>query len=202
MQHRARAAVGTLAFVLACACGAALAQSAGQGGNPQRAGKTVEICSACHGKDGNAVVPLTPSLAAQPETFLVSQMILFREGLRVVPTMMAVFATTSEQDLLDLAAYFSRQKLAPRAGARDAALYDQGAALSRRGSCGGCHLPDYRGRDQIPRLAGQHEDYLAATMIAYRDSKRSGTDTTMTGILYGISDAEIKALAHYFAQQK
>lgn len=190
------------AGLLALLGGGALAQQSGPGGNAERALRTVEICSACHGKDGNALVPLTPSLASQPETFLVSQMILFREGLRVVPTMAAVFSKTSEQDLLDLAAYFNQQTLKPTAGARDAALYETGAALSKRGSCGGCHLPDYRGREQIPRLAGQREDYLAATMIAYRDSKRSGTDTTMTGILYGISDAEIKALAHYLAQQK
>jgi cytochrome c553 len=184
--------------LLALVCGAALAQ----GGNAERAVKTVEICSACHGKDGNAVVALTPSLAAQPETFLVSQMILFREGLRQVPAMAAVFAKTSEQDLLDLAAYFSKQLLKPTTAARDAVSYEKGAALAKKGSCGGCHLPDYRGRDQIPRLAGQREDYLAASMVAYRDNKRSGADTTMTGILYGISDAEIGALAHYLAQQK
>jgi len=184
--------------LLALSCSAALAQ----GGNPERALKTVEICSACHGRDGNAVVPLTPSLASQPELFLVSQMILFREGLRQVPAMTAVFAKTSEQDLLDLAAYFSKQTLKPTTAPRDAALYEKGEALSKRGSCGGCHLPDYRGHDQIPRLAGQKEDYLAATMVAYRDNKRSGTDTTMTGILYGIGDADIKALAHYLSQQK
>lgn len=184
--------------VLAFTCTLATAQTP----DPARAEKTIPICSACHGKDGNAVLPMTPSLAGQPETFLVSQMILFREGLRVVPTMAAVFSKTSEQDLLDLAAYFNRQTLKPEPRARDAALYDKGAALSKRGSCGGCHKPDYRGHDQIPRLAGQKEDYLAATMIAYRDSKRSGTDTTMTGILYGIGDAEIQALAHYFAQQR
>jgi cytochrome c553 len=189
-----RATLASLALV----CSAALAQ----GGNPERAAKTIEICSACHGQDGNAVVPSTPSLASQPETFLVSQMILFREGLRQVPQMTAVFAKTSEQDLLDLAAYFSGQSLKPNPGAPDATLYDKGAALSKRGSCAGCHLPDYRGREQIPRLAGQREDYLSSTMIAYRDNKRSGTDTTMTGILYGISDAEIRALAHYLAQQK
>src|SRR2546430_8517307 len=112
-----RGALGLLALV----CGAALAQ----GGNPERALKTVEICSACHGKDGNAVTPLTPSLASQPETFLVSQMILFREGLRQVPAMAAVFAKTSEQDLLDLAAYFRKQVLKPSSGPRDAALYEK-----------------------------------------------------------------------------
>lgn len=145
---------------------------------------------------------MTPSLAGQPEPFLVSQMILFREGLRQVPAMNAVFAQTSEQDLLDLAAWFSGQAVKQVAASRNVSMYEQGAALSKRGSCGGCHLPDYRGREQIPRLAAQREDYLAATMRAYRDGKRSGTDTTMTGILSGISDAEIKALAHYLAQQK
>ena len=180
---------------LALACGAAFAQST-------PVAETVAICGACHGKDGNAVLALTPSLAGQPETFLVSQMILFREGLRQVPAMAAVFAKTSEQDLLDLAAHFNRQTLQPGVGTKNAELYEKGAALSKKGSCGGCHLPDYRGHDQIPRLAGQREDYLLLTMIAYRDGKRSGTDTTMTGILYGISDPEIRALAHYFAQQK
>jgi cytochrome c553 len=173
-----------------------------QGGNAERASKNVETCAACHGKDGNALLPLTPSLAGQPEPFLVSQMILFREGLRQVPAMNAVFAKTGEQDLLDLAAWFSRQAPKQQAASRDASLYERGAALSKRGSCGGCHLPDYRGREQIPRLAGQREDYLAATMIAYRDGKRSGTDTTMTGVLAGIGDAEIRALAHYLAQQR
>ena len=181
--------------VLAVTCGAAFGQNTS-------VSEALAICSACHGKDGNAVLALTPSLASQPETFLVSQMILFREGLRQVPAMAAVFAKTSEQDLVDLAAYFNKQTLKPGGQPRNAETYEKGAALSKKGSCGGCHLPDYRGRDQIPRLAGQREDYLAATMIAYRDSKRSGTDTTMTGILYGISDPEIKALSHYFAQQK
>jgi len=190
--------MGSALGLLALACSAALAQ----GGDPGRAGKTVEICRACHGKDGNAVTPFTPSLASQPETFLVAQMILFREGLRQVPAMSAAFEKATEQDLLDLAAYFNRQSLKPGSEARNAALYEQGAALSRRGSCGGCHLPDYRGREQIPRLAGQREDYLISTLIAYRDGKRTDTDTTMTGILYGISDAEIRALAHFFAQQR
>src|SRR5215475_4905104 len=117
-----RSVLGSLALV----CSVALAQ----GGNPERAAKTVEICGACHGKEGNAVAPLTPSLASQPETFLVAQMILFREGLRQVPTMNAVFAKTTEQDLLDLAAYFNKQSLKPGNEARNAALYEQGAALS------------------------------------------------------------------------
>src|SRR5258706_7655240 len=113
-----RLALGLLALI----CSAALAQS----GNPERALKMVEICSACHGRDGNAVVPLTPSLASQPELFLVSQMILFREGLRQVPAMTAVFAKNTGQDLLDLTAYFSQQTLEPTTPPRGARFYQKG----------------------------------------------------------------------------
>lgn len=89
-----------------------------------------------------------------------------------------------------------------RIGARDAARFAQGRTLSQRLRCGVCHLSDYRGREQMPRLAGQREDYLLTSMQEYRDSRRSGTDTNMNAVLYGLSEAELAALAHYLAQQR
>jgi cytochrome c553 len=68
-------------------------------------------------------------------------------------------------------------------------------------ACGSCHLGDYSGQRQVPRLAGQREDYLVASMKAYRDNKRVGTDTSMNGILYQVPDSDIQALAHYLAHQ-
>jgi cytochrome c553 len=67
--------------------------------------------------------------------------------------------------------------------------------------CGSCHLQDFRGQKQIPRVANQREDYLAATMKAYRDNKRTGADTSMNGILYKVPDGDIEALAHFLAHQ-
>ena len=67
--------------------------------------------------------------------------------------------------------------------------------------CGSCHLPDYRGQQQVPRLANQPEDYLVAAMKAYRDNKRTGTDTSMNAVLYRVSDSDIQALAHFLAHQ-
>ena len=67
--------------------------------------------------------------------------------------------------------------------------------------CGSCHLPDYRGQRQVPRLANQREDYLVAAMKAYRDNKRAGTDTSMNAVLYRVRDGDIQALAHYLAHQ-
>jgi len=67
--------------------------------------------------------------------------------------------------------------------------------------CGSCHLQDFRGQKQIPRISNQREDYLAATMKAYRDNKRTGADTSMNGILYKMADGDIEALAHFLAHQ-
>ena len=63
-----------------------------------------------------------------------------------------------------------------------------------------CHLADFKGQKQVPRLAAQREDYLAAEMRAYRDSKRKGGDTIMAAALYGVSDADIDALAHFMSR--
>jgi cytochrome c553 len=67
--------------------------------------------------------------------------------------------------------------------------------------CRSCHLKDYSGQRQVPRLAKQREDYLAASMKAFRDNKRTGADTDMNAVMYSVSDSDIEALAHYFAHQ-
>ena len=76
---------------------------------------------------------------------------------------------------------------------------ERGQALSQRMNCGVCHLPDYRGREQIPRLAGQREDYLLGALREYRDNKRVGTDTSMNAVVYAVPNADLAALAHYLA---
>jgi cytochrome c553 len=68
--------------------------------------------------------------------------------------------------------------------------------------CGACHLPDFRGREQMPRLAGQREEYLTSAMLAYRDNRRVGADTMMSGVLYGVSDSDIRALAHFLSRSR
>jgi cytochrome c553 len=68
-------------------------------------------------------------------------------------------------------------------------------------ACGSCHLRDLRGQRHIPRIANQREDYLVTTLQAYRDDKRTGADTSMNAAMYKVTDAEIRALAHYLAHQ-
>ena len=67
--------------------------------------------------------------------------------------------------------------------------------------CASCHLPTYGGQEQIPRLAGQRIDYMIDAMKAYRDNTRSGADTQMSAVLFGLSDAQIEALAHFVSSK-
>ena len=76
----------------------------------------------------------------------------------------------------------------------------QGAVLAKKLHCGSCHEADYRGREQMPRLGAQREEYLVAAMNSYRNYTRKGGDTLMAAALYGVSDADVKALAHYLSR--
>ncbi|HWM42333.1 MAG TPA: c-type cytochrome [Burkholderiales bacterium] len=161
----------------------------------------LQLCAACHGPAGNSVNPQIPSIAGQPKLFLENQLILFREELRKSEQMLPVVKGLKDAEIVKLAEHFSKLPAkGMEAGNADAKLMKLGAEKSKALRCGVCHLSDYRGQNQIPRLAGQREAYLEAEMRAYRDNKRTGGDTIMAAALYGVSDADIKALAHYLAR--
>lgn len=160
-------------------------------------------CGLCHGEQGISATAMMPSLAGQHADYSVLQMVLFREGLRAVPVMQAAMAGLSDQQLTDLAEHYAALPPGPPPdrAPRDAEVAAQGAAISPSRNCNACHLPSYAGRVNVPRLAAQREDYLAAAMIAYRDNLRVGADTQMNGLMLGLTNAEIAALAHHLAHQ-
>lgn len=159
-----------------------------------------ETCLACHGPDGNSVTPAIPSIAGQPSLFLETQLVLIREELRPAPQMLPIVKDMPDAQIVELAAHFSRLP------ARRVTSSPADEALMRKGSeragalrCGVCHLPDFRGQKQVPRLAGQREDYLLSELRAYRDDKRKGGDTIMAAALYGVADEDLAALAHFLS---
>jgi cytochrome c553 len=161
------------------------------------------LCDACHGAGGVSQTAGTPSIAGQPKLFLETQLVLFREELRVAPQMQAAVNGLTDKEIVRLADHYAAQPARPVAeGPADAALARQGLGFAQKHHCGSCHLPDYRGRQQIPRLASQREEYLVESMLAYRDNRRTGGDTIMAAALYGASDADIRALAHYLARMR
>jgi cytochrome c553 len=191
-----------LRLIAAAALAAAVSVSAAAQDARRGAELAGQSCANCHGADGRSAQSGTPSLAGQPAEFVTLQMILFREGLRNAPPMNDFARGLSDKDIEDLAAHFAALPPAPPEDrrARDAALADAGRALAERMNCGVCHLPSYAGRNQIPRIAGQREEYLAQTLAEYRDNRRVGSDTQMNAVMYNVRDADIAALSHYLSQ--
>lgn len=188
-----------LACVLSLAAGASSAQASSKGDAARGAARAAS-CAACHGTPERAPAAGTPSLAGQQQEFLVLQMFFLREGLRDVPQMAGMLKGVTDRELTDMAAHFAGQKPpGPAAAKPDPKRRARGAQVANAMGCGSCHMSDYRGQQQVPRIANQREDYLVLAMKAYRDNKRSGSDTSMNGVLYQVTDSDIQALAHYLA---
>lgn len=177
---------------------AAAVRAEGDAGRGQ--GK-VEQCATCHGPAGNSGTALTPSLAGQPAMFVSMQLLMFREGVRRIPAMAEIARRLSDADIDDIAAFYAAQQATGQAGPGRGALLRRGAELAKAMYCGQCHGRDYRGQNQMPRLAGQREDYLFHAMRQYQSDARTGFDTSMNGVLYGLAERDIEALAHYLARQ-
>ena len=124
---------------------------------------------------------------------------LIREGLRDVPAMKALLADMSDDEIIALAGHYAAQPAGAASGTVNQAQSRRGEALAGRMLCGTCHLGDYAGQRQVPRLAGQDEHYLLQSMKAFRDHPGPGRDTIMAATLRGLSDSELADLAHYLA---
>ncbi|HVG05082.1 MAG TPA: c-type cytochrome [Burkholderiaceae bacterium] len=177
-----------------------LLHSAGAAQQPLPA--TVATCNACHGPGGNSQIPLTPSLAGQPKLFVENQLVLIREGLRDVPQMKEIVAGMSDETIVALAQHYAAQAPASKPGALNAEKTRLGAATASKMLCGTCHLSDYKGQNQVPRLAGQDETYLVHSMKQFRDHPGPGRDTIMAAVLYGLTDADLANMAHYLSTFK
>lgn len=169
----------------------------GAGAQPKDA--TVAACTACHGPNGNSQDPRFPSIAGQPSVFIENQLVLIREGLRDVPLMKDIMAGMKDETIVELAQHYSGQKPAPRSGPVKPDLYRRGEQLAKQNLCGTCHLADYSGQNQVPRLAWQQEAFLVESMKQFRDNPTSGRDTIMAATLRGMSDTDLAQLAHYLA---
>jgi len=181
-------------------------------GDPAKAQQIVtQVCSACHGADGNSTVP-NPNLAGQHPEYLLKQLMNFKSqdgkpAERSNAVMSGMAAPLSDEDMRNLAAYFANQKPKPGA-ARDPELARLGQSIYRGGimakgiaACASCHSPNGAGIPaQFPRLAGQHADYTAAQLKAFRAGERANDpNNMMRTVAARLSDKEVSAVAEYIA---
>jgi cytochrome c553 len=160
----------------------------------------VKACAACHGADGNSAIAGTPSIAGQPRIFLENYLVMTREGVRGSEVMQGLLKGVRDSEIVALSKHYAGLKARPASEAVDRKLFERGRGIAARSRCGSCHLPNYTGREQMPRLAGQREEFLTEVMLQYRHNRRKGGDTMMSAALYGIPEADFPALAHYFSR--
>ncbi len=151
-----------------------------------------EPCVSCHGPKGNSSNAQWPNLAAQQSTYLANQLKAFKAADRINIMMQSMTANLSNEDINNLAAYFSKQDPVKAGG--DPALAKAGQA--KASMCMGCHGATAEGNGQFPRLAGQHPEYLERQLKAFKEgSRKSGP---MQAITANLSEDDFKALAAYF----
>lgn len=185
--------------------------SAAQTGDAAKGKELSVTCSACHGADGNSAAPAFPKLAGLGEKYLLKQMQDIRDGARPVPTMVGQVDNMSDQQLADLAAFYASQARSggqadPELVALGEKVYRAGVAERKVAACTACHSPNGQGNAPagFPALAGQHAEYIAAQLRAYRkgyedESGRTNDGDTMImrTNAFGLSDKEIEAVASY-----
>ena len=170
-------------------------------------GKTLAtVCQACHGPGGNSTSGTFPKLAGQNVDYLIKQIHDIKSGARKVPQMTGMVENLSDQDIEDIAAYFSSQTITP--GAADPKLVKAGEAIYRAGiprkhvaACMACHSPTGRGNDsaRFPALAGQWPQYVETQLKAFRTGERhnDGDGKMMRTTARDMSDKEMKEVASY-----
>ena len=163
------------------------------------------VCVACHGADGNSVIPINPKLAQQHPEYLVKQLQEFKSSKRDNPIMKGFASMMDDEGMRNVAFYLASKKAAPGAAKeKDLAalgerIYRGGIADRQVPACAGCHSPNGAGIPaQYPRLSGQHADYSVAQLIGFRDGVRKNS-LQMTQIAAKMNDREIKAVSDYIA---
>jgi len=204
MKHRFLALTGLMFATTAMASTPAPSAK----GDPAKAQPIVDkVCGACHGADGNSTSPTYPNLAGQQPEYLYKQLTEFKSGARKNAIMAPNVTALSNDDMLNLAAYFSSQQPKARL-AKDATLSAEGGKLFKGGNagsgvpaCASCHGPAGSGIPvQFPRLAGQHSKYVLSQLKNFRSGDRANDGGKMMQVIARkMTDQEMKAAAEYIS---
>ena len=163
------------------------------------------LCATCHGADGNSQLSINPKLAGQNASYLVKQLKDYKSGARVNPTMTAMVAALTDQDVLDIAAWYSSQQVSllgadPETLELDETLYRAGIKDLSVAACSACHSPTGNGNGPagFPSLSGQHSEYTLLQLKAFRAGERQNDSSAMMrSVVERLTDKELEALASY-----
>lgn len=164
-----------------------------------------QVCMACHGADGNSPISMYPSLAGQYPEYITKQLQNFKSGERNNAIMAGMVAALTEEDMVNLGAYYASQTAKPGTaksngkGSVGEKIYKAGIAGLGVPACASCHGPTGAGVPvQFPRLAGQHADYTVAQLQIFRSGQRANDAAKMMRMIASkLSDQDMAAVADY-----
>jgi cytochrome c553 len=161
----------------------------------------VAPCFACHGERGQSETENTPSLGGQQPPYALIQLFMFREKLRAFEPMNEMAKALTDDDLRAFSDFIGKlPKPKPPADAGDPARLQRAQALVAQHRCNSCHNLDFSGKENVPRIANQREDYLAKTLAEYKDNSRHGYDGSMADVMQPVTPEQIADLAYYIAR--
>jgi cytochrome c553 len=163
------------------------------------------LCAACHGANGRIETPLTPVLDGQPSLYVITQLFLFREGRRSNEAMTAVAKNLTDDDLRgfsELIGTLPPVPPPPPATPPDPIRMARGQALAEQHRCLFCHGADLGGGQQVPRIGGQHEQYLQESLRGFHSGSRPGYTQAMTEAVSQIPPEDLDTLAYYAARSR
>jgi cytochrome c553 len=192
---------------VAGASAASAARAAGAGassasGNAVYAERFRNACAACHGADGRSDMTGTPVLAGQYSLYTITQLFLFREGRRTNEAMVALAKPMTDADLRGFSDFIGTLPPIPApapAASPDAARMSKGQALALQHKCVFCHGAALDGGQGVPRIGGQKEDYVRATLHGFKSGTRPGYTRAMTEALSQVPAEDLDLLAYYVA---
>ncbi|MGZ5194814.1 MAG: c-type cytochrome [Ramlibacter sp.] len=167
-----------------------------------------QVCSNCHGTNGNSVSPNFPNLAGQTKPYLAAQLRSFKERTRRDPAAVAYMwgltRSLTDAQIDALAAYYAAQPARARPAAAGAAsveagkqIYDHGVAGSTAPACAACHGVDAQGTEAAPRIAGQHAPYVARQLVVYRDTDERPDGAPMKAACGALGAQDIRDVAAF-----
>lgn len=162
-----------------------------------------QLCAACHGADGKGAANIAPSLAGQHSFYAITQLFLFKNERRSNVAMNALIKDFSNDDLRGFSDFIGKL---PATGLQlntetpDSSRMAQGKELANKHQCMSCHGGQLSGGQQVPRIAGQHEDYLKRVLTEFRQGKRIGYTNAMNEALTGLKQEELDTLAYFISR--
>lgn len=194
---RRRWAVGAASSAVGVVCSVlnvlAQAQAPSAGPVPAKAA----VCAACHGVEGRSTQAAYPILAGQTARYMYLELRDYQEGRRSNPLMTPMAAGLTRDEMHELADYFAGQKPPVQSFAPDPAKAALGKAKADETLCTMCHLGGFAGQNEVPRVAGQHYDYIVKQLTDFKARNRTNDAGSMTSVAGTLSAQDIENLAHY-----